>query len=135
MKSYTDIAQAKKLAEILPHESADMWWAERYAGKVMLNGQYVVDKVPLYYPCLVQPSKDNYSQDTVRDIPCWSLVALLKQIPYATLEEVNGAWSCTSYNKDKHEHVFGKITDNPVDACYELIIQLHDCTADAISCL
>lgn len=26
MKAYTDIEQSKKLAEILPVESADMWW-------------------------------------------------------------------------------------------------------------
>ena len=26
MKSYTDLEQSKKLAEILPLESADMWW-------------------------------------------------------------------------------------------------------------
>ena len=29
MKSYTDIKQSRKLAEILPIESADMWWVER----------------------------------------------------------------------------------------------------------
>ena len=33
MKNYTDIEQSKKLAEILPIESADMWYAEVYEGK------------------------------------------------------------------------------------------------------
>ena len=34
MKAYTDVEQSKKLAEILPIESADLWWAERYAGRM-----------------------------------------------------------------------------------------------------
>lgn len=78
---YTTIEQSRKLAEILPVESADMWWAERYTGQVMENGQYIVEKNPVYYPSLTKPSNDNYSQDVVKDIPCWGLAALIEQMP------------------------------------------------------
>ena len=81
MKAYTDLEQSKKLAEILPLESVDMWWAERYAGQVMANGQYVVEEKPVYYLSLSKPSNYNYSQDTVKDIPSWSLAALLNVLP------------------------------------------------------
>ena len=30
MKSYTDLPQSKKLVEILPLESADMWWSKNF---------------------------------------------------------------------------------------------------------
>ena len=58
LKVYTDIQQSKKLAEILPIESADnySWHDERY---------YVVNK-----DC-------PYSYSLKAKIPCWSLSALL----------------------------------------------------------
>lgn len=80
MKSYTDLEQSKKLAEILPIESADMWIAERYKGQVMENGHYIVEEKPSYYMSLIKPSNANYSQDIVKDIPCWSLTSLLAVI-------------------------------------------------------
>lgn len=80
MKSYTDLEQSKKLAEILPIESADMWIAERYKGQVMENGHYIVEEKPSYYMSLIKPSNTNYSQDIVKDIPCWSLTSLLAVI-------------------------------------------------------
>ena len=84
MKSYTDLEQSKKLAKFLPLESADMWWAERYEGRVLENGQYVVNDTPYYYLSIIQPSSNNCSQDTVKDIPCWSLSKLceLMEVEY-----------------------------------------------------
>ena len=38
MKSYTDLPQSKKLAEILPLESADM----HYSTWVISNGEFIV---------------------------------------------------------------------------------------------
>ena len=73
IKSYTDIEQSKKLAEILPIESADMWWSRCTItdfGDGVLKVSYAIE------PC-------NISQfrNTKEDIPCWSLAALLKLIP------------------------------------------------------
>ncbi len=110
MKSYTDLEQSKKLAEILPIESADMCWQyqkDRWVGEPYYKDfpqfEYAIDK---------------------RDIPCWSLAALLSILPKsARLEK-------------------GKVTElyrislpveleasdwyiNPVDACVTMIDKLH----------
>ena len=126
MKSYTDLEQSKKLAEILPTESADMWWAERYAGQVMPNGLYIVEENPVYYPSLTNPSKSNNSQDVIKAIPCWSLAALLNVLPDPSLHEIFSGWRCDSNNKECTSCIFGEESDNSVDACYKMIVKLHE---------
>lgn len=140
MKSFTDIEQSKKLAEILPIESADAWWAERYEGKVTNDWQYIVNEEPFYYISFIKPSETNYSQDIVKDIPCWSLAALLGVLPFHLIVDnqryafsmikgldKNGETYAIKYavfNTTIHFH----LTDfysNPVDACYEMILKLH----------
>ena len=72
MKSYTNIEQSKKLAEILPLESADnyySWHDERY---------YVVNK-----DC-------PYPYSLKEKIPCWSLAALLQVLPLGIYDEFDG---------------------------------------------
>lgn len=127
MKSYTDVEQSKKLAEILPLKSADAWWAERYAGQVMSDGQYIVNKNPVYYLSLTKPSNDNYSQDTVKDIPCWSLTALLEELNRncwkVSLKCCGAEWDI-SY--DDGERYISVSADYAIDACYEMIIRLHE---------
>jgi hypothetical protein len=63
IKSYTDISQSQKLAEILPLESADMWYINGDVGKISI-GEW-----------------ENNSHDE-DDIPAWSLSALLGVFPY-----------------------------------------------------
>lgn len=65
MKSYTDLEQSKKLAEILPFESADMCYRIVAYNP---NDTYVYQ---LY--CFVGTLES--------DIPCWSLAALLGVMP------------------------------------------------------
>ena len=130
MKSYTDLEQSKKLAEILPIESADMWLAERYKGQCMLNGEYIVEEKPVYYLSFVKPSEYNYSQDVIKDIPCWSLSALLQILPLPTLEETmitrtKTKWKCTASCESRAEY-WSELHNNPIDACVELIIILHE---------
>lgn len=62
IKSYTDIEQSKKLSEILPLESADMYWWS--SGK-----RYYIEAI----------DDDDYDED--KDIRAWSLAALLSVIP------------------------------------------------------
>ena len=62
MKSYTDIEQSKKLAEILPLESSDMYW------------EYDFTK----HECILK-IMDEPIDDTC--IPAWSLAALLDVLP------------------------------------------------------
>ena len=60
------------------------------------------------------------------DIPCWSLAALLSVLPYPSLHKTFSGWRCDSYNKEGTSCVLGEPSDNPVDACYEMIIKLYE---------
>ena len=66
MKSYTDIEQSKKLAEILSLENADMIW-------VLANPDLPMIKVIAY--------KDSEKSKYYETLPCWSLAALLDVLP------------------------------------------------------
>ena len=118
MKAYTDLEQSKKLAEILPLESADMSY-QYFVPEFLGEG---------YSPSLIKKEEDD-------DVPCWSLAALLGVIPYNItfnkavyrfkLVKFPDHWECY------HEN-FGTVStnifkaDNPIDACYEMIIKLYE---------
>ena len=72
MKSYTDINQSKKLAEILPMESADMYYHNR------------VD-IPDNFPLPIEWKRNNPLLS--QEIPCWSLTALLEVLPLGIYDE------------------------------------------------
>lgn len=75
IKSYTDIEQSKKLAEILPLESADMYWK---------NG--VSDKyIQCFTPFIID--EDGTNVDFEYDVPCWSLAALFQVMPLKIYDE------------------------------------------------
>lgn len=86
MKSYTDIEQSKKLAEILPIESADMCWCNNSVKGVNYTDEFSANL------CTVKEMKELF--DTTLNgwdkywklIPCWSLAALLDILP-KTLED------------------------------------------------
>lgn len=143
MKAYTDMEQSKKLAEILPVESADMWWAERYAVQDMKDSPYISYKAPVCYLSFSKPSEYNYSTDIIKDFPCWSLSALLSILPPYLFEfergidlnvypDLNGkGWHCSympncteNMKKDKFKLMTSE--DNLIDACYELVLKLHE---------
>jgi hypothetical protein len=68
MKAYTDIEQSKKLAEILPLESADMKW---YFWKSEIDAP----KLPSFG--YSKNAAENYKSTEAVYLPCWSLAALL----------------------------------------------------------
>ena len=111
IKSYTDIEQSKKLAEILPLESADM----RYHTISQYN----------QYPCDEIVYTIDFGKPSGIDIPCWSLAALLDVVS----EEVSlnsfkdGNWNVMVQQNGKM--IYGD-KDNPVDACYEMIKRLNE---------
>ena len=120
MKSYTDIEQSKKLAEILPLESADMYYYS-----------YMSIGEPFYM------SYHNVIEDSQKlaknDIPCWSLTALLSVLP--TLDDRNAIlckdirynkWHICYHSTATLSIIDTERYDNPVDACYEMIIKLHE---------
>lgn len=123
MKSYTDLEQSKKLAEILPIESADMFLA--------LNGTQ---------PVMSKYIDNGFVTADNTAIPCWSLAALIEVLPlgldmhnitdghkmyyyveiytkeiYMKLKRMNKQEICLS--SERHE--------NLVDACVEMILKLY----------
>jgi len=117
MKSYTDLEQSKQLAEILPLESADMYYE--------------------------WPNKKVHFKDDKYNgmgFSCWSLAALLGVLP-VTIGNVLSKDSLR-LRMDKGESDFNIwydnihtgfaeerldiAADNPIDACYEMIIKLHE---------
>ena len=129
IKSYTDLEQSKKLAEILPLESADM----RY-----ISFRHRDDTIE-WVPQLGTPSK--------YDFPCWSLAALLgvlqiyttptafsTNISVPSLTKTKNGYSITyvgdyrimESNNNDIESPIETMADNPIDACYEMILKLHE---------
>lgn len=74
MKSYTDIMQSTKLAEILPIESADMFYNEEP------DETYPKDIVDTKYPMVIRKEQKHYLEEY--GIPCWSLAAIMELLPY-----------------------------------------------------
>ena len=115
MKSYTNIEQSKKLAEILPIDSADMNYA---TWTILENGEFIVS-----------PNRGNTIKELQEDygiqiIPCWSLAALLSVIPNVSINEFeDNKWYVMIIHNGKM--IYGD-KDNPIDACYELMLKLHE---------
>ena len=102
MKPYTDLEQSKKLAEFLPLETADMYY---WCGEDLRIGSHK-------------------AMDLDYDIPCWSLAALLRVLPYPELrEQYNGNWTCKVSNAAT---TYLWEDDNPIDACVAMIEKLHE---------
>ena len=120
IKSYTDLQQSKKLAEILPIETADMHYWLAWRGDV--------SKEKRNTPKVGTPNKDAIKTYWC---PCWSLAALLDVLPIK-LQIILAINYFHGYKKEKY--VIGSLdndkydcyADNPVDACYEMILQLHE---------
>ena len=114
IKSYTDIGQSRKLAKILPLESADMHYSKDFDGSWFVDlSEYTSVKIPKYV--------GNVEEHL---LPCWSLAALLSVLP-----EIQGSKADISlgYNSISYIHMslYTK-ADNLVDTCYYLILTLHE---------
>jgi hypothetical protein len=90
MKSYTDLEQSKKLAEILPLESADMCYK--------CVGEDPYDVVLRPYSEWKEEYKGLLVGKEVDVIPCWSLAALMNLLPSEFTEK--GEYSETTYKID-----------------------------------
>ena len=121
IKSYTDLEQSKILAEMLPIESADMYWFRDDT------------EIPKIFP------KDMMKDSVSVTLACWSLAALLSVLPVIIGDILSE--NALRLRIDKSETDFDVwydnldsgmveegldiIESNPVDACYEMIIRLH----------
>lgn len=112
MKAYTDLEQSKRLAEILPPESADMCYI---AHSELIN---------IYEPFYKKIDKE--------DTPCWSLAALLEIVANVAARIDEDGYVDAVVCKDVHSvsliNCNGEQgeTDNLVDACVEMIMRLHE---------
>ena len=109
MKAYTDIEQSKKLAEILPIETANMRYDEYIS---------YIDGTP----------KVGYKKGVADGIPCWSLAALLKVIRKSVGYELlcNGTSITIKCELGDNPWSIEINKDNELDACVEMIIKLHE---------
>lgn len=107
MKTFTDFNQSKILAKFLPVESADLYYlAKDDRGTEFFSNPSV---------------KDGVCEDI--DVPCWSLAALLCVLPYPYIEQsYRGKWTC---KVEQRNITFLREASNPVDACYEMIVELN----------
>ena len=102
IKSYTDISQSKKLAEILPLESADMYWQST-------SLRYYIEAI------------DDGDFNENRDIRAWSLAALYSVLPTFTLDS-----SDDNYFRMHCCKIFTEWHDNPIDCCVEMILKIKE---------
>lgn len=130
MKSYTDIEQSKKLAEILPIESADMWWSKNFiyynpTATIGISAEY--SNVYTY----------KFGED---DIPCWSLAALLEVLPLVEVHQQTDGHKKYYYVEIYTKEIYTKLKrmnkeeiclsterhENSVDACVEMVLKLKE---------
>lgn len=111
MKSYTDLEQSKKLAEILPIESADIHY-ERV---------YFEGKQSDWFVKLGSPIK---SDDI---IPCWSLATLLEYMNRNFYNiSLNYCGSEYTISFDDSERYKTITKDYSIDAAFEMIVWLKE---------
>lgn len=117
MKSYTDLEQSKKLADILPIESADGYWDFQIDGYNL-----IADKL------------GYYKNDS--EIPCWSLAALRACLPpgisidgilyvFESHNTFDNEWVYEYKFEDISAPLYSK-SSNEIDACVNMIIQLKE---------
>ena len=124
MKSYTDLEQSKKLAEILSPESADLEYMFSRKDNSM------VTEVPFFK--YESPGPDYYYDY----VPAWSLAALISMLPKHI--KYNGNKYYLRFEKDYIEYINNNVSitgqylyaavsvnNSLVDACYEMILKLN----------
>ena len=122
MKAYTDIEQSKKLAEILPIESADMFLA--------LNGTQ---------PVMSKYIDDGFVTADNTAIPCWSLAALLDQLEDVICDEEDNQWELVIEKEGVQYDLYYLIVygeqenieldrfyDDLIDCCFQIIFKLKE---------
>ena len=129
MKAYTDLQQSKKLAKILPIDTADCCYIKYCTSD---NNEWRYDGQP---PMIL--GEIPITEITAECIPCWSLVALLNLFPCSKESPIvnltRGGWNPSFTRQwfatweDEDKNVFYSCDGNsPVDAVAELILKLHE---------
>ena len=126
VKSHTDLKQSRKLTEILPLESADMYLqADDPSGES-------------YSPHFGESFSISHNLFSFRKgltIPCWSLCALFEVLPKEidahakTMGYYDDTYHCDYIDEDGEcigwGEGIGTTADNLIDAVYEMVINLN----------
>ena len=123
MKSYTSIEQSKKLAEILPVESADGFYEAQH--------NHLMDK----WEYILFTDNKWASEEVV--IPCWSLAALIDYLAKKDcFPEITYTGTCYLMDVNFYDDEEGKLLHpihfirtegkSLVDACVEMINKLKE---------
>ena len=130
MKSYTDIEQSKKLAEILSLESADAKYGYiapyEYSDRMYDEGY---DEIPYPIAFIKKDYSNFFVEEYDGELPCWSLTALLNELPNGIdvikeeADTENERYMCTVGINDD---IISTFADNPVDVCVEMILKLKE---------
>lgn len=147
IKSYTDIKQSRKLAEILPLESADMYWLNKHIDLTETKYEaFIVDKTNKYIDFFKSYA---VAIDKNEIIPCWSLAALLTTLPneiitdnrfechyQIDIRKYDGSDNTTLYqiaygnNRGSsgswHDMINTGEKESLIDCCVQMIINLKD---------
>lgn len=126
MKAYTDLGQSKKLAEILPNNTADNTWE-----RIAIAGSNLNVPEELQY---VHNGDMPFCFYSGVGVPCWSLAALLKYIKdkcgYFELVYLSSTFDGRT---NKLENVYRLSADvydvyenDLIDACVAMIERLHE---------
>lgn len=136
IKSYTDIEQSKKLAKILPLESADMHYNNASIKGINYEDEYRAELMD--YNTAQKVLSKYLINPMFGIIPCWSLASLLEQLPYDVVDDDGNS---VYLQMNKEDDVYQLVYTDPhgdfesietdryehfVDACYELILKLHE---------
>ena len=136
IKSYSDLQQSKKLADILPLESADMYYQYVLpkSDKIKHNPEIgnPINALEWYNKGYTLGGKEPIKLDEYC-VPCWSLASLLGVLPkrielegvaYELSIYLNGLYYWNVNNGNLLLEVKGK--DNLVDACVAMVEKLHE---------
>ena len=132
IKSFSDLKQSRKLAEILPLESADMNYCNMCIKGVMYADSFKAG-LSSYKDATKMNQENidfflngtNYTGIIAWEVlPCWSLAALLGVLPkgtnISTPKPINELGYCCW---NQYDEIYA---NNPIDACYEMILKLHE---------
>ena len=119
IKSYTDLEQSKKLAEILPLETADFGW------NIFVDGSTRILPIDDW-----DLTKDG--SKSVKFFHAWSLAALVSVLPVIDLYAPSLKMKLTHryyvkfYLSEQKRYIVTDDYESPIDACVAMIEKLHE---------
>lgn len=126
-KICTSIEQSKKLLELgVDVNTADMYYEEVCNLPKAIVGNYI-----LHNQCMEDKDYKKLSNPVLS--PAWSLTALLDVLPKnldigrpVLATNYRGYYWVSYFDEYMKEKFTSKIYNNPIDACYEMIIKLNE---------